>query len=51
MPSPVPSELETVTRATLVYDLATIDATMATVAAAARCGELGFLMQWRLLDV
>jgi diaminopimelate decarboxylase len=39
----VPSELETVTRATLVYDLATIDATMRSVAAAAHAHEIRVL--------
>jgi diaminopimelate decarboxylase len=43
VPSPVPSELETVTRATLVYDLATIDATMRSVAAAAHAHEIRVL--------
>ncbi|MEP6862794.1 MAG: hypothetical protein ABJE66_19365 [Deltaproteobacteria bacterium] len=37
---PVPPELASCTRATLVYDLATIDATMATVAAAARAQDI-----------
>ncbi|HET9992231.1 MAG TPA: hypothetical protein VFQ65_27055, partial [Kofleriaceae bacterium] len=40
---PLPAELATCTRATLVYDLATIDATMATVAAAARAHDLRVL--------
>ncbi|MEO6774588.1 MAG: hypothetical protein ABI467_16515 [Kofleriaceae bacterium] len=40
---PLPTELATCTRATLVYDLATIDATMAAVAAAARTHDLRVL--------
>ena len=39
----LPAELATCTRATLVYDLATIDATMAAVAAAARAHDLRVL--------
>jgi diaminopimelate decarboxylase len=43
VPSPVPAELASCTRATLLYDLATIDATMTTVAAGAHAHDIRVL--------